>query len=93
MINQYRLSVNQTGSQLNIQIESASPKSCNWKAEDFPIVNEQLANLYLTIIVATFNQQHTVGTGFLQPQRKFAKVTIWNDAVQVYDAATTEISM
>lgn len=49
--------------------------------------------MYLTDIVSQFNGQYTLGTKFAQPARTFPKVTVWDDAVQVFDAADQEITV
>lgn len=72
-----------------VQISGVAPKSTKWNAEEsFPIVNEKLADLYLREIVTAFNGQSTLGTGFMQPERTTPKVIVWDEAVQIYDAAT-----
>lgn len=93
VLNEYTLNFNQTNTQLNVQITDVVKKSSNWKKVLFDIVNEPLAELYLTDIVSQFNGQYTLGTKFAQPARTFPKVTILDGAVQVFDAGDQEITV
>ena len=87
--NEYRLQVRQNDTKLQVQISGATPKSSKWNSETmYPIVNEKLADIYLTEIVAAFNGQYTLGTGFMQPRRITPKVVFWNETIQVYDTVT-----
>lgn len=84
MVNDYKISVAQTGTQLDVRIKSVTPSAWNWSTEgDFPVENGDLAKLYITIVAATFNNKATVGTGFAQLSKNSPKVKFSPEAIKI----------